>query len=157
MFDQFPSTQRRPHRSLFLSMAIHVALVIAILAAGVTVQSIVAPTRTTSVHLLAPIPIAPMKRRTIRAPKPALATVAKLPPIRLTAPPPEPPPLVLKAPQPIPTIVATQPSAPPVQPVIQKEVFAAAPSPKPNPITPPKVQLGGFSTASTSPDQAVPK
>jgi TonB family protein len=137
-------------------MAIHAVLVIAILAAGFAVQSIVAPTRTTRVQLITPIPIPPMKRHAIRAPKPALATFVKLPTIKLTTPPPEPAPTVLKAPQPIPAIVVKEVSPPPVQPVIQKEVFAtAAPAPKAN--TPAKVQLGGFSSASTSTDQAIPK
>src|SRR6266566_1781550 len=153
MFDQLPSAQTRSPRSLVLSLAIHASLCIAILAAGFTVQSIVAPTRTTSVQLVAPIPIPPMKRRTIRLPKPTVATFAKLPPIKLTAPPPAPASTVLIAPQPILAIAAKQPSEPPVL----KEVFAAAPPPKPNPIAPPKVQLGGFSTASTSLDQAIPK
>jgi TonB family protein len=151
MFDQLPSAQSRSPRSLVLSLAIHVSLCVAILAAGFTVQSIVAPTRTTSVRLIAQMPIPPMKRRTIRPPKPTVATFAK-PPIKLTAPPSEPASTVLTAPQPILAIVAKQPSEPPVL----KEVFAtAAPAPKAN--TPAKVQLGGFSTASTSTDQAIPK
>jgi len=149
MFDQLPSAQSRSHRSLVLSLAIHLALCMAILAVGFTVQSIVAPSRTTSVQWIAPIPIPLMKRRTIRPPKPALRPVAKLPPIKLTAPPPEP--AVLKAsPQPIPAIVSNEAVPPPAQ----KEVFASV---SPAPKTPPKVQLGGFSTASTNSDQAVPK
>jgi TonB family protein len=153
MFDQLSSQQSRSQQSLVLSLAIHGALVIAILAVGFTVQSIVAPSRTTSVQWIAPIPIPLMKRRTIRPPKPAIRTVAKLPPIKLTAPPPEPVPTVLKAPRPISAIVASQPE-PPAQAPVQKEASTAVTSPTK---APPKVQLGGFSTASTSSDQANPK
>jgi TonB family protein len=146
MFDQLPSAQSRSHRSLVLSLAIHGALVIAILAVGFTVQSIVAPSRTTSVQWIAPIPIPPVKRPTIRLPKRAPPAIAKQPLIKLTAPAPDPPPYMLEAPRPIPAIVAKEVSPPP----IQKQVFAAV-------APPPKVQLGGFSTASTSFDQSVPK
>jgi TonB family protein len=51
---------------------------------------------------------------------------------------------MLEAPRPIPAIVAKELSPP----AIQKQVFAA--------VAPP-VQVGGFSTASTSSEQAVPK
>jgi TonB family protein len=153
MFDQLPYQQSKSHRSLVLSLAIHGAVVIAILAVGFTVQSIVAPSRTTSVQWIAPIPIPLLKRRTIRPPKPTFRTVAKLPAIKLTAPPPEP--TVLKSPpQPVPAMVAKEAVPPPVQ----KEVFASvAPTAKPNSNAPPKIQLGGFSTASPVLDQPVPK
>jgi TonB family protein len=162
MFDQFPSAKRRSTQSLALSLAIHVALGIAILAAGFTVKSIVAPTRITSVQWIAPMPIPALKRPTIRPPKSAPPIRAKLPGI--TAPPPpivEPEPTVVKA-QPIPATVAKQafqaPVQPPVQPPIQKEVFAAAaPAAKGNSNTPVKVQLGGFSTATTGSGRDVPK
>jgi TonB family protein len=148
MFDQSLSAQNRSIRSLFLSVAIHIALLITILATGFTVQSIVAPSRTTSVQWIAPIPPPLVKRQTLRLPKPAVTKYAKLPPIKLTAPPPEPAPIVLKAPQPIPATVAKEVSPPPLQPQIPKEVVAAAPA---------KVQLGGFSTTSALPTQAAPK
>src|SRR5438270_7898876 len=119
MFDQFQSQQTR---SLVISLAIHIALCIAILAAGFTVQTIVAPGRISSVQWIAPVPIPPMKRRTIQPPKRALTTVAKLPPIKLTAPAAEPEPTVLKAPpRPVPAIVAKQPELP-AQPPDRKSV-----------------------------------
>jgi TonB family protein len=146
MFDQLPS-QSRSHRSLFLSTAIHATLIAAILATGFAVQSIVAPSRTTSVHLIAPIltPIHLNKPRTIRLPKPAPPIVAKLSPIKLTAPPPEPLPNKLESPRPIPAAIAKEVSQPPVQ----KEISAVAPLPK--------IQLGGFSTASAALDRPAPK
>ncbi len=151
MFDQL-STNGRSTQSLTLSLAIHVCLAIAILAAGFTVKSIVAPSRTTSVQWIAPLAIPHIKRPTIRFAKPLILRVAKLP--KLIAPRPDPEPTVLIAPpRPIPVIIAQQPPEPPVQ----KEVFAATPAAKGNSNTPAKVQLGGFSTATTGLGQAVPK
>jgi TonB family protein len=90
-----------------------------------------------------------MKRQTIHVPKPAPTKFAKRPPINLTAPPPEPEPIILKAPQPIPAIVGKAVSPLSVQPQLPKEVVT--------PAAPPKVQLGGFSTAFTVPIQTAPK
>jgi TonB family protein len=147
MFDQFPSSKSRSTQSLVLSLAIHVGLGIAILAAGFTVKSIVAPSRTTGVQWIAPLPVPHLKRHTIRQPKAPIPIVAKLLPPRLTAPAPpivEPELAVIKAaPQPIPAIVAAVPTEAPVA--------------KGNSNTPAKVQLGGFSTASTGLGREVPK
>jgi TonB family protein len=154
MFDQSPSSNARSTQSLVLSLAIHVALGIAILAAGFTVKSIVAPDRATSVQWIAPVAMPRMKRPTVRPPKLASPIVAKLPPPRLTAPTPllvEPEPIVL------PAAVAKEAFHPPVQLPVQKEVVAALPVAKGNSNTPAKVQLGGFSTATTGLGRDVPK
>jgi TonB family protein len=58
----------------------------------------------------------------------------------------------------LPAAVAKQAFQSPVQPPIQKEVLApAAPAAKGNSNTPAKVQLGGFSTATTGLGRDVPK
>jgi TonB family protein len=155
MFDQSPSSNARSTQSLVLSLAIHVALGTAILAAGFTVKSIVAPDRATSVQWIAPVAIPRAKRPTVRPPKRAPPRVAKLPPPRLTAPAP-----LLVEPEPIalPAVVAKETFHPPVQLPVQKEVIAAAPpAAKGNSNTPAKVQLGGFSTATTGLGRDVPK
>lgn len=155
MFDQSPSSTAKSTQSLVLSLAIHVALGIAILAAGFTVKSIVAPDRATTVQWIAPVAIPRVKRPTVRPPKLARPIVAKLPPPRLTAPAPllvEPEPIVL------PAATAKEAFHPPVHPPVQKEVVAAAPpAAKGNSNTPAKVQLGGFSTATTGLRRDVPK
>jgi TonB family protein len=162
MFDQFQSPKGRSTQSLVISLAIHVALTIAILAAGFTVKSLVAPTRATTVQWIAPAPVRRIKRPAIRPPKIPLPTLAKLPPPRLTVPlAPEPAPTVLKPlPLPVPATVAVakEASPPPVQPPAPKEVFAASmPAAKGTTNTPAKVQLGGFSTATTGFDRQAPK
>jgi TonB family protein len=152
MFDQFPSSKARPAQSLVLSLAIHVALGIAILAAGFTVKSIVAPSRApTIVQWIAPMAIPRAKRLTVRPPKLATPIVARLPPPRLTAPP---PPIAEPEPTVLPAVVAKDAFYPPVQ----KEVIAAtAPVAKGNSNTPAKVELGRFSTATTGTSRDIPK
>jgi len=148
MFDQSPSSNARSTLSLVLSLAIHVALGIAILAAGFTVKSIVAPSRVINVQWIAPVSIPRAKRPTIRAPKLARPIVGKLLLPRLTAP-------AQLLVEPEPTVEAFHP---PVPLPVQKEVVAIAPpAAKGNSNTPAKVELGGFSTATTGLGRDVPK
>src|SRR5579864_3443772 len=144
MFDQFQPTRDRSTQSFLLSLGIHTALGIAILAAGFTVKSIVAPSRSISVQWIAPVAVPRVKRPTVRAPKFAIPKSAKLATPRLTAPP---PPILEPAPTVLPVAAPKEAFQPPVQlvqPPVQKEVFtAAAPAAKGNSNTPAKVQLGG--------------
>jgi TonB family protein len=155
MFDQSPSSNARSTQSLVLSLAIHIALGIAILAAGLTVKSIVAPSHATSVQLIAPGAIPRVKRPTVRPPKLAIPIAAKLPPPRLTAPAPL---LVEPEASVLPAVVAKEAFHPPVQLPVQKEVVAAAPpAGKGNSNTSAKIELGGFSTATTGLGRDIPK
>lgn len=144
MFENFPSSRRRSPQSIVLSLAIHCALLIAILAAGYTVESIVAPRRIAAVQLMAP---PPLKHPAVRLPKPAIRAIAKLSPPLVTVPAPpvlRAPPAAIETPA-MPQIVAPAPI------VAAEQVAATAPLPVRIPSQSAKVQTGGFASASTAP------
>jgi hypothetical protein len=127
---------RRSTQSLVFSVIIHSALVIAMFAVRFAVQSSPLLKRNAHVQWIAPVaPPPPVKRLAVRAPKPLLhlAPKLRLPTVIAFAPP----------------ILELPPSAP-IQspaPAAMPAIVAEAPA-KPAPIA--KVQMGGFSTASTA-------
>src|SRR5260370_2781057 len=149
MFDKPQVVNGRSTRSLLVSLAIHGALAIALFAVHFTVKSQITR-RSARVQLIAPA--APLNRKhvAVRAPArpPEFHPLAKLPALSLPAQPPAP---RLQAP---PGVAETAPKPqpiPPSQPVVPATVFAATAAPKTNPILPTPVQMGGFSSVSTTP------
>ena len=163
MFDRFPPAPRTSNRSLFLSVAIHCAAILALFAVKVTVLD-KPPLRNTQVLLLTPSkPDSPPPKRVIVRTPPKMATLpkwAKLPTPVLSAPPAivQPPviqPPVLKTP-PIPERMAdiTPPPVAPRQPVVQTNVFSIVAKAVVSQPAPAAVQTGGFSGASMAAPQA---
>src|SRR5881397_1018840 len=125
MFDKSPS--------LILSLAIHVAVAVALLTAHFTVESGMIPRRNTRVQLIAPIappPVKRMKQIAVRMPAkpPHIQAIVKLPaptvrpltpPVTQTLAP------AIKAPP----IIA---EPPPIPAAVQTDVFASAQAPKAN-------------------------
>jgi TonB family protein len=147
MFERPPS-RTRSTRSIFISLAIHAALVIGIFAVRYTVQSRLEPRRVLQVTLLSPT-IAPARKHiAVRAPSKALEVqmAARLPaqkPPMLGPPLIEPP--IVKTETVAPAIAEALPKSPsPPQPiaVLQTEVSMKA-------IPAAKVQIGGFESAAT--------
>jgi TonB family protein len=133
---------RKSTRSLVLSLVIHSVLVIAIFAVRFAVESAPVAKRSARVQWIAraapPLPMKPIKRVAVRTPKPELHLAPKF----------RPPAVIALAPPMI--------ELPPTSPIL-----SAPPAPMPMPVpaivaeAPPKpksarVEVGGFSTASTA-------
>lgn len=147
MFERPPS-RTRSTRSIFISLAIHAALVIGIFAVRYTVQSRLEPRGVLQVTLLSPTIAPAPKHIAVRAPSKALEIqmAARLPaqkPPMLGPPLIEPP--IVKTETIAPAIAEALPkSASPPQPIAvqQTEVSMKA-------IPAAKVQIGGFESAAT--------
>ena len=148
MFERPPSITRRSTRSIFISLAIHAALIIVVFALHYTVQSRMEPRRNLQVTLVSPAIAPAPKHIAVRAPLKALEiqTAARLP---AQKPPILAPPLiestVVKAETVAPVIAEALPKSPsPPQPTA---VLQTAVSTKAIP-APVKVQMGGFESAT---------
>ena len=137
MFDKTQAATGRSTQSLLVSLAIHGALVAAVLLVHFTAKSEIAR-RNTRVQLIAPLLPLPARHLGVRTPNspPQAHAAAKLPHL---SPPVQPPAPRLEA---APVIVETPPSL-------------AATIVRINPILPIPVQTPGFSTASAAPAQSV--